>query len=118
MKKFLPVFMWRGGKCSVVDTGSILLMIIIITSTNDCVAISFLLATSTKEKTGGFQSQLTFQDLFLCPFLMPEDGILEGLGKAGGRKLQVGQEQATRGLAMWQDLFLLSKGLFVSLQHR
>lgn len=47
---------------------------------------------------------------------MPEDGLLEGLGKAGGKKLQMGQERATRGTAVWQDLFLLPEGLFVSLQ--
>lgn len=48
MKKFLPVFIWGGGECSVVDMGSILLMMIIITATNDYVVISFVLATSTK----------------------------------------------------------------------
>lgn len=37
---------------------------------------------------------------------MPGGGLLEGLGKAGGRKLQMGQEQATRGTAVWRDLFL------------
>lgn len=37
-----------GGECSVVDMGSILLMMIIITATNDYVVISFVLATSTK----------------------------------------------------------------------
>lgn len=43
---------------------------------------------------------------------MPGDGLLEGFGKAGGRKLQMGQEQATRGTAVEWDLVLLSKGSF------